>query len=366
MRAEGTCTANGPCNESFDYTSAMEYLVHVVQDLSLARDLNGLMDIVRRAARRLTGADGATFVLRDGDYCFYADEDAIEPLWKGRRFPLGDCVSGWAMENRAQVAIEDVYADPRIPKDVYRSTFVCSLVMVPIRMAHPVGAIGNYWAHRHKATAEQVRILQALADTTAVALENVHLYASLEKRVKERTAELEAANEEIHRLSLTDELTGLQNRRGFMLLAEQLIRSARRSKSLVWLMFADLDGLKPINDQLGHEAGNKLLRAAANVLRETFRELDVVARIGGDEFAVLGTGEHVFQDLPERLQAGIDRYNEKRICGPALSMSVGLVHSDLFSQLTLDELLSKADEAMYADKRERTAKRMVAAVRQAK
>src|SRR5881227_3603981 len=119
----------------------MADLLEVIQRLSQARDLATVQEIVRAAARRLTGADGATFVLRDGDRCHYADEDAIEPLWKGQRFPMEVCISGWAMLNRQSAVIEDIYADSRIPHDAYRPTFVKSLVMVPIRTLDPVGAI---------------------------------------------------------------------------------------------------------------------------------------------------------------------------------------------------------------------------------
>ncbi len=177
--------------------NAMERLVTAVQDLSLARDLDTVMAIVRRAARELTGADGATFVLRDGGCCFYADEDAIAPLWKGQRFPLEACISGWAMLHREPVAIEDIYVDARIPQDAYRPTFVKSLVMVPIRTASPIGAIGNYWAARHAARPEEVRLLAALADSTSIAMENVQLYATLEQRVAERTAEAVASRAEL-------------------------------------------------------------------------------------------------------------------------------------------------------------------------
>ncbi|HEU5397787.1 MAG TPA: response regulator, partial [Gammaproteobacteria bacterium] len=97
------------------YLRGMERLVTVVQELSLARDLPGVQAIVRRAARELTGADGATFVLRDGERCFYADEDAIAPLWKGSRFPMEICVSGWAMNHRESVVIPDIYNDERVP-----------------------------------------------------------------------------------------------------------------------------------------------------------------------------------------------------------------------------------------------------------
>jgi signal transduction histidine kinase len=180
---------------------SVDLLVTAVQELSLARDLETVMRIVRTAARKLTGADGATFVLRDGDLCFYADEDAISPLWKGSRFPLHTCISGWAMVNRQAVVIEDIYNDPRVPVDAYRPTFVKSLAMVPIRTQDPIGAIGNYWATRHIPDPAEMKLLQSLADITAVTLENIELYRSLEARVQERTSQLEAANKELEAFS---------------------------------------------------------------------------------------------------------------------------------------------------------------------
>lgn len=193
--AEPVCLADR--TPSSDQIGAVEPLVGVVQDLSLARDLPTIMQIVRRAARELTGADGASFVLREGDLSYYADEDAIGPLWKGQRFPMSACISGWAMLHREAVAIEDIYEDPRIPVDAYRPTFVKSLCMVPIRTKAPIGAIGNYWASRHPATPPERALLQALADSTSVAMESVELYGELEKRVRDRTLRLEVKSREL-------------------------------------------------------------------------------------------------------------------------------------------------------------------------
>ncbi len=170
-------------------------LVGAIQLLSLADSIPKIQEIVRTAARRLTGADGATFVLRDGEKCFYADEDAITPLWKGQRFPLEDCISGWAMLHRQPAVIEDIYADDRIPHGAYRTTFVKSLVMVPIRTMDPVGAIGNYWAEHHQPTEEEVELLQALADSTAVAMENVRVYQEMEDERLETLKRLALAAE---------------------------------------------------------------------------------------------------------------------------------------------------------------------------
>ncbi len=205
-----------PRSKFVPYNEAMERLVEVVQQLSLARSLDAIMEIVRHAARELTGADGATFVLRDGDLCHYVEEDAISPLWKGQRFPMSVCISGWAMLNRRAAVIGDIYKDERIPADAYRPTFVKSLVMVPIRSASPIGAIGNYWAEKCQPPKEVVKVLQALADTTSVAMENMQLYQDLERRVRERTAELESSNGKLKiantKLQMANEELGFVNK----------------------------------------------------------------------------------------------------------------------------------------------------------
>lgn len=165
-------------------------LTSTIHALAQVRSLDDITKIVRQAARQLTGSDGATFVLLDDGYCHYVDEDAISPLWKGKKFPTSSCVSGWAMIHKKSLAIADIYQDPRVPIDAYRPTFVKSLVMVPIQQSHPVGAIGTYWAQEHVATPEEISLLQALADTTAVALENVKLLRSLNQQI----IQLEEAN----------------------------------------------------------------------------------------------------------------------------------------------------------------------------
>lgn len=167
------------------YIQIMERLLHVVQELSAARNLDTVMDIVRHSVRDLTGSDGATFVLRENDFCYYAEEDAISPLWKGNRFPLETCISGWVMLNRKPAIIEDIYVDSRIPLDAYKRTFVKSLATVPIKTNNPIGAIGCYWSERHIATPEQIKVLQVLADTAAIAMENIHYQNIIATKAKQ-------------------------------------------------------------------------------------------------------------------------------------------------------------------------------------
>jgi two-component system CheB/CheR fusion protein len=168
-------------------------LLDAVTALASARDEAGVCNIVRRAARELTAADGVTFVLRRGNHCYYADEDAIGPLWKGRQFPIENCISGWAMLHRQHVVIPDIYSDDRIPHDAYRPTFVKSLVMMPVRREDPIAAIGAYWAAHHVATPMEIGVLQSLADAAALALYNVQLDANLKAALRQEREAREAA-----------------------------------------------------------------------------------------------------------------------------------------------------------------------------
>ena len=324
-----------------------QLLIDVVQKLSFARDLPAVQEIVRRAARRLTGADGAAFILRDGDNCYCADEDAVAPLWKGQKLAIDGSVAGWVMLQRQAAIIADISADPRVPMPVYRDTFVKSLAMVPMRSQDPVGVVGVFWAQVHAATAEEVQLLQALADTAAVALENVRIYDELEQRVRQRTQELEAAYEALRNLSLVDELTGLHNRRGFYVLAEQSRRMARGNGTSQFIAYIDADGLKSVNDARGHHAGDSMIKDLAGVLRQVFRDADVVARIGGDEFCVLGSMQWEASVIVARLFAAIGQFNRKASGGAQLSASCGVCAWPAGSDTALDDVIQQADDAMY-------------------
>jgi two-component system sensor histidine kinase/response regulator len=154
-------------------------LAGAVEGIAGVRDLAGLAGIVCAAARRLTGADGACLVLRDGETCRYVGEDAIGPLWAGRRFPLDASAAGWVIRHAAPLTLDDVADDPRVPPDLYEGTFVRGLCVVPVGRTQPLGAIGCYWAEPHRTRDEAVDLAQALADATAVGLANLDLIARL-------------------------------------------------------------------------------------------------------------------------------------------------------------------------------------------
>jgi len=178
--------ANADRSEQADH-AALITLVETIEALSATRSIEDVAAVVRSAARRISGADGVCFVLRDGDKCWYLDEDAIGPMWKGQRFPLTACISGWAMLNGQTVVIPDIYVDDRIPHDAYRPTFVKSLVMTPVRLKDPIAAIGAYWAMGQTPSPDTVLKLETMARATAAAIENANLYASLTQALDRRT-----------------------------------------------------------------------------------------------------------------------------------------------------------------------------------
>ena len=459
----------GPRFAEADYVRGMTRLADVIQQLSLARTMDEVQRIVSATARDITGCDGATFVLREEHMCFYADADAIAPLWKGRRFPMHSCISGWTMLHKQAAVIPDIYLDDRIPHDAYRPTFVKSLVMVPVRRRDPVGAVGAYWAEQRTPTEHEVALVQALADATSVAIESVQMHAALKQMTAERQASAPAApsgmdatfaaafansplgmavvgldgsfqrlnrefcritgypehelmrltfqdithpddldidlaeasrllagdiasyqmdkryysrdghviwvrlsvfvayddsgqplafishiedisarrrDEEILRRRATlDALTGVYNRSRFdeelAKYAAQASPHATADPAAVFMI--DLDGLKQINDRHGHIAGDAYLKTVADTISRRLRLSDVVARIGGDEFAVLlphTTVAHA-QQLAQTLVDQVGALSPGGIC-----IGIAMVTPD-----TVDDALERADQAMYRAKR---------------
>jgi diguanylate cyclase (GGDEF)-like protein/PAS domain S-box-containing protein len=159
--------------------------------------------------------------------------------------------------------------------------------------------------------------------------------------------------EELRSMSLRDELTGLYNRRGFVTLAAQELKMADRLKRGIFILYADLDGLKGINDAWGHKEGDRVLKETAVILKKTFRNSDIIARIGGDEFVIvpIGTAGDNLDVITSRLQKNIDIQNKKSHLNYILSLSVGIAYYDPEHPVTIEELLTTADALMYDQKR---------------
>ncbi len=185
-------------------------------------------------------------------------------------------------------------------------------------------------------------------------LQREHLQLLADK-LYQKNIELEKANERLRNFSLTDILTGLNNRRGFMILATGLLKFARRAGYPMYLLYIDLDSLKYINDTFGHAAGDAAIAHFSRILTDTFRDSDVIGRLGGDEFVILiiDASESDLASVQARLQSNVDTHNLQSASGHALAFSLGVIRVEPQSTITMEELLAQADTAMYKHKQSR-------------
>ena len=175
---------------------------------------------------------------------------------------------------------------------------------------------------------------------------------NLAETLQDANAALKKVIYQLEALSVTDSLTGLYNRRGFMILGEQLLKIANRNRSPMAILFGDLNGMKKINDSFGHQEGDRALLDTAEIFRRTFRESDILSRIGGDEFVVLASaGKREGEAICCRLQANVCAQNRAAGRSYEISISVGMAMYDPTHPQSLEDVLSSADKAMYEQKK---------------
>lgn len=175
--------------------------------------------------------------------------------------------------------------------------------------------------------------------------------------VSKNVSQLKLMEDELRALSLTDELTSLYNRRGFFTLADHELKMANRLNKKIYMLYADLDNLKKINDTFGHKEGDSALIETANIFRNNYRESDIIARIGGDEFVIIpvGTDQDTVEMISARLQNALDNFNEKSGRRYKLSISIGITEYDPARPCSINDLLTRADKLMYEHKRKHKA-----------
>ena len=202
------------------------------------------------------------------------------------------------------------------------------------------------------ATNDEKIALRAIQDGAQDYLVKGEVDAKLLFRAIRYAIERHQMQSELRSLSLTDELTGLYNRRGFTTLASQHLKLARRNEQGFFIVFADLDSLKKVNDTFGHAEGDSVLIATANILRRTFGESDILARYGGDEFLVLATDAVTDSQnqIYNRLKKNIEGINNSNLLRCRLSLSLGIIPCEPVQEGSIEQLIATADKALYKDK----------------
>ncbi|NIJ09329.1 signal transduction histidine kinase [Sphingomonas vulcanisoli] len=170
-----------------DAESPQDFLIDASEQLAAAQSMAEVVDVLRRTARDVVGAEGIAVVIREDDRCFYVAEDSISPLWAGSRFDENICISGWAMQHLQTVCISDIRADARVPQEAYAPTFVRSLLMAPIGRPRAVAALGAYWSEVRVHDRATIRRLESLARLAAIAIENARLLKLAADNTRQRS-----------------------------------------------------------------------------------------------------------------------------------------------------------------------------------
>jgi diguanylate cyclase (GGDEF)-like protein len=294
---------------------------------------------------------------------FLSDDDAPDsadiPLDEaGARALVPLSAFRYAERTRQPLLVEDATADHRFARDPYLAGLdSCSLLVVPVLARGALRAmlmLENRLSHG-AFSAERLDAVTLIAGQLAVSIDNALVYASLEQKVAERTEALAAVNEQLEKLSVTDALTGLANRRQMEETLDLHWREAVHRGRQMGIAMIDIDHFKSYNDRYGHVAGDRCLRRVAAVLAENVRDVDLVARYGGEEFSIIlpGATPEVAHRVAERVCAAVHALEEPHEGAPLgyVTVSVGVAATFPTADSTVRQLVERADGALYDAKR---------------
>jgi diguanylate cyclase (GGDEF)-like protein/putative nucleotidyltransferase with HDIG domain len=315
-------------------------LFELSQDLGASLSLDETLSVFAVKLRRAVPYDAIAIYVRHGDELVpeYVNGDNFR-LFASLRIPIGQGLSGWVAQNLKPILNGNPSVEPGYLNDASKYSTLMSALAVPLEgLQGVVGVVALYHAEKDFFTTDHLRILLAVSSRMALAIENAMKYEQAESS------------------AVTDFLTGLPNARSLFLQLDRELSRCKRDHKTLTVMVADLDRFKQINDRFGHLEGNRVLRLFAHSLKETSREYDYVARMGGDEFVVIAPGltpeaaarkAEQMRDLAQ--QAGKDICNED-----ILSLSVGkAVYPE--DGMDAEKILSEADKRMYLQKQSQSA-----------
>jgi len=313
----------------------VQMLFEVAHDLGASLSLNETLSVLAVRLKRMIPYDSIAIYVRREDMLYpeYVNGEDFR-LFSSLAIPLGQGLSGWVAENRRPILNGNPAVEPVTHGSGFRACGLGSALAVPLEGVNGVvGVLALYHVEKDAFTRDHLRLLLAISSKIAVSIENALRY---------KQAETSAT---------TDALTGLPNTRSLFLHLDRELARARRTRAPMAVLVCDLDGFKQVNDRYGHLEGNRLLKALAAAMRDTCREYDYVARMGGDEFVVVLPGVTADQARATAARlAALTRVIGRQIFREDfLSLSVGQA---LYPEDGADaeQLLAEADRRMYKAK----------------
>lgn len=303
-------------------------------------DLSSIMDLVTRRTQHITNADGASVELIEKNELVYSAASGIAEKYLGLRLNIENSLSGECIKTRMPLISNDIENDDRVNKEACRKIGLNSMIVIPLICRNDVvGILKVLSAKAGHFNDDSIKILEFMSGLIAAAMFNA----------------ISNGESELFHKATHDHLTGISNRSLFYDRLRQKMSQASRKRDKFGIVALDLDGLKEINDNYGHRAGDAAIREVALRISNTLRESDTVARLGGDEFGII-VGEVVARDdirlLIQRIDFEITKPFEFEGWKINLRASIGyaLFNEDGFE---LEDLIDKADKSMYEVKRAR-------------
>ncbi|MYM30341.1 diguanylate cyclase [Duganella sp. CY15W] len=340
----------------------LRILLTLSRELLQTDDVRSSLALVGRVLVELMSPDSALLLLQDDrlDVVCFDRRGVAHPA--GTDHTLYQAAAALLPSTRHAAA--DMVRDQTSPVHIGPHALA---VAVPAHAAVAVLAVS--WTHELASMAPEKcgPLLTYILELATAALGKIAARSSLEQLLWQQceqiasssvahAAELERREQavtELRVLALTDVLTGLYNRRGFFMQAEQIFKVAQRKRADSAVIFADIDGLKHVNDELGHDTGDALIRDAASVFRQSFREADVVSRLGGDEFVAYTLDDARPEIILQRIRDNLHAFNLMQERPYAVAISAGIVRCEPGGKQVLSDYVLQADEQMYAEKRSR-------------
>jgi diguanylate cyclase (GGDEF)-like protein/putative nucleotidyltransferase with HDIG domain len=315
-------------------------LFELSQDLGASLSLGETLSVFSVKLKPMVPYDAIAIYVRRENELFpeYVNGDNYR-LFSSLRIPVGQGLSGWVAQNRKPIINGNPSVEPGYLNDPTKFSTLRSALAVPLEgVAGVIGVLALYRSDRDAFTSDHLRILLAVSGKMALAIENALKYQQAENS------------------ATTDYLTGLPNARSLFLQLDRELARCKRDNSSLTVMVSDMDGFKQINDRFGHLEGNRVLRLFAQALKDSCREYDYVARMGGDEFVVIAPGlaADAAGKKAEQMRA-LARHAGNEVCGEEiLSLSVGrAVYPDDGNDA--EQLLAEADRRMYIEKQKQLA-----------
>jgi diguanylate cyclase (GGDEF)-like protein len=342
-------------------TAQLHRLLALTRDLLQVSDFQSALELIGAAICDVLASDGTLLLVSMGGHEYRIEFDHHG---KVKATSAASSLFQYARQAMESERIVSLNTDNAELPDILAVNFP------PVK---PIGALLIFWNKnkREGFLAKRISLLQQLAELIAASIGNLDLRSGLERQVSAQTDEIAEINQEhaqeikrrdyleaeMHRISTTDAMTGLKNRRGFFLQAEQSFLVAKRRKTVSAVIYADVDGLKAVNDELGHDVGDQLIRDSARIFQEAFRASDVVARLGGDEFVAFTFDATQPEAILTRIRENIETFNRNSSRPYQVAFSTGIAQCDPASGFSLPDYLVMADKEMYAQKLKQHASR---------